>query len=223
MSTSKKHVRRYRGGDISVRKKKPSPLSSSSIEVPVNNVLTKVLVDTGASISLIHAEVLHRMTHEPLVSSSLTEVHTANCGFISLLGLVKLNIPIGQVNTTADVYVTRDLVCPMILGRDWIHKNQVTLCFSTNILSVHSGRSSTPLSPMSTHESFVMLASHSVVIPPFHEKFVSGCKRLGSQCCLFDKGERETGTQEEEERKRNDACVGLDKIQSHWSREYIYR
>ena len=49
------------------------------------------------------------------------------------------------------------------------------------------------------------------------------CKRLGSQCCLFDKGERETGTQEEEERKRNDACVGLDKIQSHWSREYIYR
>jgi hypothetical protein len=130
LSTSKKHVRRYRGGDISVRKKKPSPLSSSSIEVPVNNVLTKVLVDTGASISLIHAEVLHRMTHEPLVSSSLTEVHTANCGFISLLGIVKLNIPIGQFNTTADVYVTRDLVCPMILGRDWTHKNQVTLCFS---------------------------------------------------------------------------------------------
>ena len=151
-----------------------SPLSSSSIKVSVNDILTEVLVDTGATISLIHEDVLNRMAHDLPVPCSLKEVHTANCGFISLTGLVKLNVSIGHFQTMADVYVTRDLVCSMILGRDWIHKNQVTLCFSSNRLFVHSGVASTELIPIPRHESFVMFASESIVVPPFHEKFVSG-------------------------------------------------
>ena len=61
-----------------MKKKKPSPLCSSSIEVPVNNIITKVLVDTGAAISLIHETALQSMKHKPIDACSLKEVHTAN-------------------------------------------------------------------------------------------------------------------------------------------------
>ena len=101
-------------------------------------------------------------------------MHTANCGFLSLVGLVKLKIAIGHFQTTADVHVTPDLVCPMILGRDWMHQNHATLCFSSNRLFVQSGVASTRLLPIPHRESFVMFASDSIVIPAFHEKFVSG-------------------------------------------------
>ncbi|CAF3937474.1 unnamed protein product, partial [Rotaria sp. Silwood1] len=142
--------------------------------VPVNNYITKVLVDTGAAISLIHEQTLQCMQHYPITSCSLKEVHTANSGFISLVGLVNLNVKINHIITTVDAYVTRDLVCPMILGRDWIQKHHVNINFSTNRIYVYDGRTSVPLLPVSPAEPLTMPLEHSIVIPPFHEKFISG-------------------------------------------------
>jgi transposase InsO family protein len=174
LSQSKKHVKRYRDGNTSSTKKKPLTLHSSSIQVPVNHVSTKVLIDTGAAISLIHETSLKLMQHKPIVPCSLKEVHTANSGFISLIGLVKLNVKINYITTSVDAYVTRDLVCPMILGRDWIQNNHVNVNFSTNRIYIHDGITSVPLLPLPRTESLVMSLSHSVSIPPFHEKFISG-------------------------------------------------
>ncbi|CAF2777563.1 unnamed protein product [Rotaria sp. Silwood2] len=101
-------------GGTSWIKKKPSSSHSSSINVPVNNYITNVLVDTGAAISLINERTLQCIQHYPITSCSLKEIHTANSGFISLLGLVNLNVKINHIITTVDAYVTRDLVCPMI-------------------------------------------------------------------------------------------------------------
>jgi transposase InsO family protein len=174
LSQPKKHLKRYQDGGTSRKKKKPSPLYSSSIEVPVNNIITKVLVDTGAAISLIHETTLKRMQHKPIDPCSLKEVHTANSGFISLIGLVHLNVQVNYLHTGVDVYVTRDLVCPMILGRDWIQKNHVNISFSTNRIYLHDGITSIPLLPIPRTESLVMSLSQSIIIPPFHEQFISG-------------------------------------------------
>jgi hypothetical protein len=126
LSQSKKLLKRYQDGGTSTKKKKPSLSStSSSIHVPVNHVPTKILVDTGAAISLIHDNTLSTMRHKPIVPCSLKEVHTANSGFISLLGIVKLTVLINHLHTHVDAYVTRDLICPMILGRDWIQQHYV--------------------------------------------------------------------------------------------------
>lgn len=174
MSASKKHVRRYQDGDTSTKKIKPSVPYSSSIKVPVNNVITQVLVDTGAAISLIHEETLKLMQHDPIVAGTLDEVHTANSGFINLIGLVRLNVQINHINTTVDTYVTRDLVCSMILGKDWIQRNRVTISFSTNLIYIHGGVTSIPLLPISNHETLTMHLQHSIIIPPFHEKLIYG-------------------------------------------------
>ncbi|CAF1112147.1 unnamed protein product [Rotaria magnacalcarata] len=100
-----------------MKKKKSSPLCSSSIEVPVNNIVIKVLVNTGAAISLIHETTLHNMKHKPIDTCSLKEVHIANGGFISLIGLVHLNVQLNHFNTGVNVYVTWDLVCSMLLSQ----------------------------------------------------------------------------------------------------------
>ncbi|CAF4518486.1 unnamed protein product, partial [Rotaria magnacalcarata] len=167
-------------GDTSWNTKKPSSLHSSSIKVPVNNLITKVLVDTGATLSLIQEQTLKRMKHSPMISCSLKEVHTANSGFISLLGLVNLTVKINHIMTTVDAYVTHDLVCPMILGRDWIQKHHVNVDFSTNRIYIHDGNTSVPLLPVSCIEPLAMSLQNSIVIPPFHEKFISGCVPIKS-------------------------------------------
>jgi hypothetical protein len=174
LSQPKKRLKRYRDGDTSTKKKKPSPPYSSSINVPVNHIITKVLVDTGATISLIHESTLKSMHHKSIHPCSLTEVHTANSGFISLIGLVNLTVQINHLSTRVDAYVTRDLICPMILGRDWIQKNYVDVNFSTNRIYIYHGLTSVPLLPIPRTESLVMSVSHSITIPPFHQQFISG-------------------------------------------------
>ncbi|CAM4939939.1 unnamed protein product [Rotaria socialis] len=114
------------------------------------------------------------MKHKTITSSSLQEVHTANSGFLVLIGLVNLTVQINHIYTTVDAYVTRDLVCPMILGRDWIQKNYVNINFFSNRMSIYNGISSIPLLPASLSVSLVMSLSHPVIIPPFHETFISG-------------------------------------------------
>ncbi|CAF3667057.1 unnamed protein product [Rotaria sp. Silwood1] len=133
-----------------------------------------MLVDTGAAISLIHEKQLSNMQHKPVAPCSLKEVHTANSGFISLLGIVKLTVRINHLDTYVNAYVTPDLICPMILGRDWIQQYYVNINFYTNRIYLHNSLASTPLLPIPRHESVIMTLSHSIVIPPFHQKFVYG-------------------------------------------------
>ncbi|CAF2061737.1 unnamed protein product [Rotaria magnacalcarata] len=77
----------------------------------------QVLVNAGAAISLIHETTLHNMKHKPIDTCSLKEVHIANGGFISLIGLVHLNVQLNHFNTGVNVYVTWDLVCSMLLSQ----------------------------------------------------------------------------------------------------------
>ena len=175
LSISKKRLKRYPDGNTSTTTQTPSYFSfSSSIQVPVNHVPTTILVDTGAAISLIHENTLSQMQHSPITPCSLTEVHTANSGFMSLIGLVKLMVKLNHINTYVHAYVTRDLICPMILGRDWIENNHVCINFDTHHVSLYNDLVSIPLLPVPRNDSFIMSLSHSIVIPPFHQKLISG-------------------------------------------------
>ncbi|CAF4208079.1 unnamed protein product, partial [Adineta steineri] len=130
--------------------------------------------DTGAAISLIHHQTLSTMQHTPIIPCSLKEVHTANCGFISLTGIVKLNVQIQHIHTQVDAYVTHDLICPMILGRDWIQHNYVNINFYTNRIYLFNGLASTALLLKLFRDPVIMSLSHDIVIPPFHTKFLYG-------------------------------------------------
>jgi len=114
------------------------------------------------------------MQHKLIVPCSLKEVHTANSGFISLLGIVNLTVQINRIDTHVDAYVTHDLICPMILGRDWIQQHYVDINFYTNRIYLYNGLVSTPLLPVPRTEPIVMSSSHSITIQPFHQKFISG-------------------------------------------------
>ena len=114
------------------------------------------------------------MQHDPIYPCSLKEVHTANSGFLSLLGMVRLHVRINDITTDVAAYVTHDLVCPMILGRDWIQKHYVTIDFAVNRVYLYDGTTSVPLLPTSCLEPLVFSSSHSIIIPPFHRKLVSG-------------------------------------------------
>ncbi|CAF4137442.1 unnamed protein product [Adineta steineri] len=112
------------------------------------------------------------MQHTPITPCSLKEVHTANCGFISLIGIVKLNVQIHHIDTQVDAYVTHDLICPMILGRDWIQNNYVNINFYTNRIYLFNGLTSTALLFKLFRDPVIMSLSHDIVIPPFHTKFL---------------------------------------------------
>ena len=182
MSVSKKHLERLADGPVSSTPSNPSTTSSfsSSVRIFVNNVLTEVLIDTGASISLIQLELLDRLIHDPIRPCSLTDAHTANSGFLSLLGIVQLQIQINHLITYADVYVTSDLICPMILGRDWIQNNYATINFSNNRLSLYHGMTFTPLLPAIVDSSCILSLATPVIIPPFHQIFIYGYTSIPS-------------------------------------------
>ncbi|CAF4627961.1 unnamed protein product, partial [Rotaria sp. Silwood1] len=73
-----------------------------------------------------------------------------------------------------------DLICHMILGRDWIQQNYFNVNFCTNRIYLYNDLASTPLLPIYRSEPVIMSLSHSVVIPPFHQKFIYGYVPLKS-------------------------------------------
>ena len=172
---------------ISLLTRKNHPRShSSSINVPVNQLPIQVLIDTGAFISLIDRQTLQQMPHDPIYRCSLKEVHTGNSDFISLLDMVCLHVQINHITTDVAVFVTNDLVCPMILGRDWIAKHHVTIDLAVNRVYLYDRTTSVPLLPISSVEPLVLSSSRSIIIPPFHQTLVSGYAPVRSlQNALF--------------------------------------
>ena len=106
----------------------------------VGSTLCNALIDTGATRSCMSESYYKTLQLNDIHSLSNTHVRSVTGSNLSPLGIINCTFELGKAAFTNDFIVCQNLTRPLILGRDFLIKNHVTVRYSENgkcILNYH--------------------------------------------------------------------------------------
>ena len=150
--------------------------SSTVCHIEVEGIETKAFLDTGADISLMSekfrqsSNLLKKLRVESIQGLQATLVNNEP---VKLLGKVKVNLKLGETDTCWSFYITREMSHPVLLGWDFIVKNNTTINRAKAQMNI--GSSTVSFLPMWKIMPRVCCASlkETTVIPPRSEMIVA--------------------------------------------------
>ena len=93
----------------------------------VGSTLCNALIDTGATKSCM-SESYYKTLHIDSIRSIVnTRVRSATGSNLSPLGIIKCTFKLGKTAFINDFIVCQNLTRPLILGRDFLMKNHITV------------------------------------------------------------------------------------------------
>ena len=106
----------------------------------VGSTLCNALIDTGATRSCMSEAYYRKLQLNKIHLLSNIHVRSATGSNLSPLGIVDCTFELGKTAFTSDFIVCKNLTRPLILGRDFLMRNQVTVRYSEDgkcILDYH--------------------------------------------------------------------------------------
>ena len=98
----------------------------------VGSMLCNALIDTGATKSCM-SESYYKMLHLDSIHSVVnTRVRSATGSNLSPLGIVNCTLKLGKTTFVNDFIVCQNLTRPLILGKDFLMKNHITVRYAEN-------------------------------------------------------------------------------------------
>ena len=133
----------------------------------VNGVRVRFLVDTGASVSLLHSDVWHRISasHAALQPWSGPRLVGVDGSELRVCGYVKLALKIGTASVSTPVVVVDTLTAEGILGMDFLRHHQCNINIPDNSLILSQLGITVPLQTPTTKTYSVSLIDN-IHIPP---------------------------------------------------------
>ena len=133
----------------------------------VNGVRVRFLVDTGASVSLLHSDVWHRISasHAALQPWSGPRLVGVDGSELRVCGYVKLALKIGTASVSNPVVVVDTLTAEGILGMDFLRHHQCNINIPDNSLTLSQLGITVPLQTPTTKTYSVSLIDN-IHIPP---------------------------------------------------------
>ena len=133
----------------------------------VNGVRVRFLVDTGASVSLLHSDVWHRISasHAALQPWSGPRLVGVDGSELRVCGYVKLALKIGTASVSTPVVVVDTLTAEGILGMDFLRHHQCNINIPDNSLTLSQLGITVPLQTPTTKAYSVSLID-TIHIPP---------------------------------------------------------
>ncbi len=115
---------------------------TSIVEVKVEGVMAKALIDTGSAITVLGEHFI--ASHQVLKSRALDPVGSfqatsVNGDPLDLLGTVALKVCIGDLEVLHRVYIARDVAYPVLLGWDFVKLHGLSVDAKEGVL--HAGNS----------------------------------------------------------------------------------
>ena len=94
----------------------------------------RALVDTGAEVSIVHSRVFKSIKPRPDLFRKSINLRTANGSRLRLKGETSLEFKVGEKRSQHDFFAVQNSNRNVILGRDWLKKNQVRIYYDLNAL-----------------------------------------------------------------------------------------
>ena len=141
------------------------------------------LVDTGAAISVISTEFLHK-SHEgrklKLKDSQIKTVNTVSGEQLAVLGQVSVPIKIQSNLYECEAHVISNLGYDLVLGRDFLRKTKAVINLGDNTLRLQQDDEQAT----NTAPSYTVRAVATFVIPPRSEVVIPGKLQGDAACAL---------------------------------------
>ena len=140
---AKVHLKSNRNTQVSVKPKKTKPTQRSFLpNAPqrtafvigkINDCPTKLLIDSGACISVINyefvKEVLHDDTHPEMTTSTFPEVHTVSGEKLPNIGQIQGTLLLTGRQFPSQFHVIINMAYQAVLGRDFLQFNGAIINF----------------------------------------------------------------------------------------------
>ena len=126
----------------------PSTFNTSLLylNVFVNKNKMKVMLDTGANRTFISIKVLYPLYSKQFVNKSYKRVILADGNTsLSILGVWDLQITMGDMLTSIQAFVVKELCVDCILGMDFIHKYKLIINMEEQMVSICNNSQRTTL------------------------------------------------------------------------------
>ena len=128
VAVSRENGRRMPRPDIHIR------VSPNTISIRIGSRICRALIDTGADVSVVHSKVFKSIKPRPDLISKSIKLQTANGSRLKFKGETSLEFKVGEQRSRYDFFVVENLKRNVILGRDWLKKNQVGIYYDLDAL-----------------------------------------------------------------------------------------
>ena len=169
-STGKLETSHHNGSNGGKYKRKKVPKYSIHLAGSPNSCLIKidkqnfrVLVDSGASVSLMHSRIYNLLKNKPKLKYRKVYLQGVDGSPLRVLGCCDLKFKIGGKLMTHTFFVAKHINRNFILGQGWLLQNGVRLYFDLKCLRING--SYVPLQEDIHVASVVRLAMDSVLKP----------------------------------------------------------
>ena len=110
------------------------------LDIKINNNIYKALIDTGASKSLLSINVINNENYNNLLDYNENgSIEMINSSINIIAKILNLKILIGNIKTYISPYIIDNLPFNIILGRDFLIKNNTIINFKNSNIII-SGR-----------------------------------------------------------------------------------
>ena len=137
------------------------------------------LMDSGAGVSCIHLDTVNELNslgHLRILPSTIRQVHGVNKALIPILGIVNLEIIIGDNCVVKQTFhVLPKMNVPVILGMDFMQDNKVKIDFHRKSMTINDDQELIPLKQGKSMVTTTLRASVDTTLLPFTETFVQVC------------------------------------------------
>ncbi len=153
-----------------------------TVRLLVHSTATDVIVDTGASISVVSGPFLDKVLkgfNMVLASYKGSRIVTASGDALSICGTVELSIHLNNTTLYVTVVVTENMLQQVLLSMDALHKHSICIDFNTYTVHFRTTDSvlfsiTQNLIPRHAHSIFRILATHSTILWVTVPKYRSG-------------------------------------------------
>ncbi|CAF1045914.1 unnamed protein product [Didymodactylos carnosus] len=117
--------------------KNPSKSSLIFITTLINNKRMRVMIDTGATRTLINEKSLRQTKHKKYINKTqLQFVMADGCTPFKVVGETELSIKMGHKTTRMTAYIAKNLYTDCILGMDYVNKHNLKINSKKQIISI---------------------------------------------------------------------------------------
>ncbi|CAF4449982.1 unnamed protein product, partial [Didymodactylos carnosus] len=159
------------------------------VTLTVNNQMMRVMIDPGATNTIITEAALRKTKHQKCITrGNKHDLALADgSSYLNVIGTVELQIKVDKMITTIEVVVVKSLITDCIIGGDYIKKYALQIDAGKESVTIKKGNQlvTMPMEKQIDSLKVPIRLTKSVRIPPREEMNVHVCACLSAANVVF--------------------------------------
>ena len=131
----------------------------------IGTSMCNALIDTGATRSCISEKYYQHLPSTKIHHMKNISVRSATGSNLTPLGMINCSFELGKIRFNSNLIVCRNLTRPLILGRDFLMQNHITIQYADNGKCILDYQQHKLIASIDTEDKPQLNVTHSVTLP----------------------------------------------------------